>query len=97
MKKSTKAGEFFNSRDYRIHSGFDVIRHENLVVLLMDNNPYVVTETQWEKACAKRVTWNDEDVSDPDEDLNAIWYKLLEHDIASRPRGKKAITAVTAE
>lgn len=95
MKIYSDAGEFFNSPDYRIQQQFDVRRHAGFVVVLMDNGPAVVTQSQWEKACATQLAWDSE--GQPDEELDEIWNGLMTKDLAHTPRGKKAIAATRAE
>lgn len=92
MKSTSTAGEFLNSQQYRIENSYDVRPQNGLVVIRMDNGSAVVTKAQWEKACAMRVSWDDSDAG-PGEDLDAVWDRLMSHDIASTPRGMKAIAA----
>ncbi len=95
MKKTAKAAEFFNSSQYRTKLSYDVRHHDGLVVIVMDNGPAAVTQAQWDKACATRLTWDDSNAG-PGDDLDTIWDGLMEHDLAATPGGKKAIAAVTA-
>jgi hypothetical protein len=94
--KTAKAGDFLNDRDYRIEQGYDVFRHAELVVLMMDNGPAVVSEAQWEAACATTITRPDGETPDGDE-LDAIWDALMEQDIAGTEQGRKAIAAIRDE